>query len=561
MPATISEPLEVEVFYHAVRSIAEEMGAVLIRTARSINIRERQDASCAIFDARGRLVVQAEHHPGHLGALVSMVAATLRRYPQEVISDGDLFIGNDPYDGGGTHLPDVTVAAPVFCGGRLTAFVVGMGHWIDVGGKAPGASIEGSTEIYQEGLRIPPIRIRQAGVLDTNLLDLLLSNMRTAEENRLDLQAQIACCNIGIRGVTELVERYSSERFQHLCADVIRHSELKIRGAIAQLPETTLTFEDCVDDDGIDDSPVWLRLALNIRHTPEPHLVFDLSGSSPQRAGGVNSVKTGVNAAITYALKALLDPTLVISAGVYDVFEVVADEGSVFNCRPPAPVGGKGPLLERVVEMCLGALSPILPEQVIACSSSNTAYFFNWQDRRTGRARIHLEGIAGGMGARAHLDGPDAVQVHTNNMANMPVEVCESSVPVLIESFSLVPDSGGAGRQRGGLSGRKVYRVLEDLHFVPHGDRHKFQPWGLFGGRPGECGRFGFVRGGVETRLPSKGEGVSLRPGDLLSIQTPGGGGYGDAAERDRSLIDHDLREGKITAAAAAADYGDAHSA
>lgn len=548
MNGPISEPLEVEVFFHALRAIAEEMGAALIRTARSINIRERQDASCGIFNPQGRLVVQAEHHPAHLGALVSMVEKTLERYPAETLREGDVFIGNDPYQGGGTHLPDITVAAPVFAEDELCAFVVAMGHWVDVGGKAPGASIEGSTEIYQEGVRMAPLRIVDARVVNENLLDVLLSNMRTPEQNRMDLQAQLAACTIGVNGVQELVARYGMVRYEQLCDDVIRSSELSLRNALAALPEVERTFHDCVDDDGIDDSPVDLVLTVRIRHEPEPHVVFDFTGSSPQRRGGVNSVKTGVGCALAYTLKTLLNPSLVISDGVFDVCEVIAPEGTVFNCLPPAPVGGKGPLLERVVELCYGALADVIPERVIACSSSNTAYFFSWRDRDTGRQHIHLEGIAGGMGARATKDGPDAVQVHTNNMGNMPVEICERAVPVRIERFELVPDSGGRGRWRGGMSTMKEYRCLDELHFVPHGDRHKFRPWGLFGGEPGASGRFSWVRDGVETRIPSKGEGIVLEPGDLLRIRTPGGGGYGPSEDRDPRMVHEDLAEGRVSA-------------
>lgn len=548
MTAPISEPLEVEVFHHALRAIAEEMGVALIRTARSINIRERQDASCGIFDARGRLVVQAEHHPAHLGALVSMVDKTLERYPADMLCAGDVFLGNDPYNGGGTHLPDITVASPVFDDGELLGFVVAMGHWVDVGGKAPGASIEGSTEIYQEGVRIPPLRIARKGVIDENLLDVLLSNMRTAEQNRMDLQAQLAACTIGVNGVRELVQRYGLERYGQLCDDVIRSSELSLRHALAALPEVERTFRDCVDDDGIDDSPVDVMLTVRIRHDPEPNVVFDFTGSSPQRRGGVNSVKPGVLCALAYALKTLLNPSLVISAGVFDVLELVAPEGCVYNCRPPAPVGGKGPLVERVVELCYGALADVIPDRVIACSSSNTAFFFSWHDADTGRQHIHLEGIAGGMGARATKDGPDAVQVHTNNMGNMPVEICEGAVPVRIERFELVPDSGGRGRWRGGMSTMKEYRCLTEMHFVPHGDRHKFPPWGLFGGQSGAAGCFTWVRDGAETQIPSKGEGITLAPGDLLRIRTPGGGGYGPPEQREPGLVAEDLAEGRVTA-------------
>ncbi|MBI4507219.1 MAG: hydantoinase B/oxoprolinase family protein [Chloroflexi bacterium] len=559
MQPAIHEPLEVEVFSHALRAVAEEMGATMIRTARSINIRERVDTSCAIFDREGRLLAQAEHHPNQLGALLSMIPCTLRRYPADEVREGDVFIGTAPDEGGGTHLPDVTVAAPVFCDGRLVGFVVCMGHWPDVGGKAPGASIEGSTEIYQEGLRISPIRIVDRGVVNANLLDLLLANTRTAATNRLDFQAQLAACAIGGRGVHEVIQRYGLPRYERLCADVLARTELTLRHALAALPPAEVAFEDTMDDDGFDDAPVRLRVTVRIRHEPAPHVVFDFSGSGPQRVGAVNSIKAGLYPSLVFVLKALLAPDLLVSAGAFRVFEVVAPEGSVVNCQPPAAVGAKGPLLERVVELCFGALAAVLPDRVIAASGGNTSYFFSWYDTAAHTWHIHLEGGPGGAGARPNGDGPDAIQVNTINLANMPVEITEHTVPVLIERWELLPDSGGAGRYRGGLGALKEYRLLKDMHVVPHGDRHRFPPWGLFGGQPGAPGRFGYVRDGVETRLPSKGEGHHLRAGDLVRIRTPGGGGDGDPRERDLQLVARDLGAGKLSPAAARELYGFAY--
>jgi N-methylhydantoinase B len=553
--ATISEPLEVEVFQYALRSIAEEMGAMLIRTARSVNIRDRHDTSCAIFDEAGNLLVQAEHHPAHLGALMSMVRHTLRRFDVDDIRDGDVFIGNDPYEGGGSHLPDVTLTAPVLSDGVLLGFVAAMGHWVDVGGRGPGASVQGSTEIYQEGIRISPLRIRRAGVLDGNLLDMLLANMRTAEDNRMDFHGQLAACDIGVGGVLELVRRYTAARYRRLGADVMAHSELALREAIRRIPEGTVSFADCVDDDGTDPSPVELVLSLRVTHRPVPHLTFDFTGSAAQRTGGVNTVKSNVSTAVAYVLKSLLAPDLAMSAGAYHVFDVVAPEGTVFNCQPPAPVGGKGALSVRTVELCLGALAQVLPEAVVAGSSFNNGYFLNWT-RLDGRDAVHLEGIAGGMGARFAKDGPDAVQVHTSNMANVPVEICERIVPVRVERLELVPDSAGAGRSRGGLAVLKEFRCLSDLRFIPHGDRHKFAPWGLFGGEPGSTARYSYVRDGKETTLPSKGRAIALAAGDLLRVCSSGGGGYGDPRERPADDVAKDVREGKLSPAEAALRYG-----
>jgi N-methylhydantoinase B len=355
--------------------------------------------------------------------------------------------------------------------------------------------------------------------------------------------------------VQALVARYGLARYERLCADVLAHSELTLWHALATLPSGEVSFEDTMDDDGFDDTPVRLRVTIRIRHAPAPHLVFAFTGSGPQRVGAVNAIKTALYPSLMFVLKALLAPTLHVSAGAFRLFEVVAPEGTVVNCRPPAAVGAKGPLLERIVELCFGALAAMLPERVIAASGGNSSYFLSWYDTAAQRWHIHLEGGPGGAGARPRSDGPDAVQVNTINLANMPVEITERTVPVVIERWELVPDSGGAGRFRGGLAACKEYRLLKDMHVVPHGDRHRFPPWGLFGGQPGALGRFSYVRDGREHRLPSKGEGHHLRAGDLVRIQTPGGG-YGDPRERDRRLIRHDLRMGKITPAAARERYG-----
>jgi N-methylhydantoinase B len=552
----ISEPLELEVFFHALRSGAEEMGTTLIRTARSVNIRERHDASCAIFTVDGELLVSAEHHPAHLGALLSMIPSVLRRYPLAEMSDGDIFLGNDPYNGGGTHIPDVTVAAPVFWEGAVIGFVATMGHWIDTGGKAPGAGTEGSTEIYQEGLRILPIRIYTAGRLDRNLLDLITANTRTAELNVLDFMAQVACTEVGRRRVKEVVGRYSVERFKRLARDMLTHSEMEMRAAVAGLPEGRVTFRDTLDDDGHGSGPVYIQVAVDVSHHPEPRIVFDFTGTDPQREGSTNTVVTGVNAGLLYVLKTLVDPDMVITAGTFRAFEIVAPKGTVVNAQEPTAVGARGPVLERIVEAVLGAVAGVVPERVVACSSSTTSFVFSWHTGESREVEIHLEGIPGGMGARSEKDGPDGVEVHTTNMATIPIEITERIMPVMVERFELVPDTGGAGRRRGGLATRKDYRLTSDIDFRPHGDRHKFAPWGLSGGMPGGRGRFWYERGGEEVTLPSKGSAIPLLAGDLLCIQTPGGGGYGDPAARDPEMIDADVLEEKVSAEAAARDYG-----
>jgi len=545
-----------EVFSNALLSISEEMGALLIRTAYSINIKERHDASTAIFDHTGRLVAQAEHIPIHLGAMLSAIRHVLKRYPAETIRPGDAFLANDAYNGGGTHLADVTVASPVFHDGKLIAFVANMGHWPDVGGMKPAAAMtEGCTEIYQEGLRIPPMRVMREGVLDQNLFSFILLNMRFAEDRPADLRAQVATNEAGVRRLQELCTKYGGARFQQLVEGVLDYNERTIRARIRELPEGSWSFEDQLDDDSHTPEPVPLKVTVTVKHKPQPHMVFDFTGSSAERQGGVNVVYEALFATVAFVLKATLDPGLWSNAAFERVVKLEAPEGSIVNPRPPAPVGGRGTTCQRLADLLLGAMSHIVPERVTACGHGTTSTNIHGYDPVRGRRFICIDGVAGGMGGRNGHDGMDAVQINTNNIPNLPTEILESEYPIRIDRYELVPDSGGAGRFRGGLAARKDFRMLADTGFIAHSDRHAFAPWGLGGGEPGTLGlHVKNPDNGAET-LPSKGGPLLFKAGDVLRAQTPGAGGYGDPAERDPLLLARDLADGKVTETAARKAY------
>ena len=554
--ASAPDAVALEVFSNALLSIAEEMGALLIRTAYSTNIKERHDASTAIFDCTGRLVAQAEHIPIHLGAMLSAIRHVLKRYPASGMRPGDAFIANDAYNGGGTHLADVTIASPVFHAGKLIAFVANMGHWPDVGGIKPGAAMtEGCTEIYQEGLRIPPMRVMREGVLQEDLFSFILLNMRFAEDRPADLRAQVATNQAGVRRIQEICAKYGAARFSALIEGVLDYNERAIRARISELPEGSWSFEDQLDDDSHTPEPVPLKVTLTVRHKPKAHMTFDFTGSSEQRQGGVNVVYEALFATVAFALKATLDPGLWSNAAFERVVKLVAPAGSIVNPRPPAPVGGRGTTCQRLADLLLGTMAQIVPERVTACGHGTTSINIHGYDPSRRRAFICIDGLGGGMGAREGHDGMDAVQINTNNIPNLPTEILESEYPIRVERYELVPNSGGAGRFRGGLATRKDFRMLADTAFIAHADRHLFRPWALDGGEPGSLGAHVRNPGASNESLPSKGGPLLFKAGDVLRAQTAGAGGLGDPAERDPHLLATDLADGKVTEAEARKVY------
>lgn len=555
--AALPDAVALEVFSNALLSIAEEMGALLIRTAYSINIKERHDASTAVFDADGRLVAQAEHIPIHLGAMLSAVRHILKRYPRDELRPGDAFIANDAYNGGGTHLADVTIASPVFHDGELIGFVANMGHWPDVGGMKPAAAMtEGCTEIYQEGLRIPPMRVMREGRLQEDLFSFILLNMRFAEDRPADLRAQVATNQVGIRRLSELCAKYGRARFKALLAGVLDYNERSIRERIRTLPEGTWSFADQLDDDSHVPGPVPLKVTLTIRHSPQPEMVFDFAGSSEQRQGGVNVVYEALFATVAFVLKAALDPELWSNAAFERVVRLVAPEGSIVNPRPPAPVGGRGTTCQRLADLLLGVMAHIVPERVTACGHGTTSVNIHGNDPGRGRRFICIDGLGGGMGGRQGHDGMDGVQINTNNIPNLPTEILESEYPIRIERHQLVPDSGGAGEFRGGLATRKDYRMLAPASFIAHADRHLFAPWPLAGGTPG---MMGLHSRNPESNDPepvaSKGGPFEFAAGEVLRCQTAGAGGFGPPAQRRPERLAADLADGKVSEAAARRDY------
>ena len=470
-PSVALDPITVEVIGASLSSIVEETGEALIRASYSTNIKERRDCSTALFNVQGQTLCQAEHIPIHLGSFIGIVPQILKQHAVESMRPGDVFVGNDAYEGGGTHLPDIVLAEPIFVDGRIVAWTVNLAHHSDFADR-------GHAHIYQEGLRIPTIRLYKAGELQKDVLDLILLNCQVPRERLSDLRAQMAANRVGV------------QRFQALCAK---------------------------------------------------------SGTDVVLAAGEALLATTY-----YMVKSVVDPTILPNAGLARPLTITAAEGTILNCRHPAAVNGRVQTCQRVSDLILGALSHAVPTRVSACTNSSCCVAtFSGEMPKDGTIWVYVETMGGGAGARPTKDGLDGVHVHTTNTSNLPVEALELEYPLTLMRYEMVDGSGGAGKFRGGMGLRRVYRAEADCRVRVDVSRLRSQSWGLYGGLPGAHGQMvpgpgvKFVRDAAE-----------LKAGDWFEVITPGAGGYGPPAERERAAVARDLAEGVIDAKTARDIYG-----
>jgi N-methylhydantoinase B len=562
------DPVTLEVVRNACAAVAEEMNANLVRTAYSPNIKERRDCSTALFDADGEMIAQAETMPVHLGAMPFSVRAAVERYPPEELEPGDSILLNDPFRGG-AHLPDLTLVSPIFREGggdadaddggpEVVAYAANRAHHADVGGARAGSVAADSTEIYQEGLRIPPVKFVEAGETNEDLLATILANVRTPEERRGDLRAQEAANETGRRRFSDLLDRYGDDLDAVLSA-IKDYSERRMRAEIEALPDGRYEFADALDDDGRGNENLAVAAAVTV---DGDEVVVDFEGTAPQTAGPINAVFAVTASATYYAVRCVTDPDIPPNHGCYRPVRIEAPEGTIVNPTPPAAVvGGNLETSQRVTDAVLGAFGTVVPERVVAGSQGTmNNVTFGGTDPRTGRPYAFYETQGGGFGGRAGKDGLDAVHVHMSNTMNTPAEVLETAYPLRVERYELRPDSGGAGEFRGGLGLRRDVRVLDhEATFSLLADRRTHAPYGLVGGDDGRPGSAALSTAGGETeeRLPGK-TTRALPPGTVVSVRTPGAGGYGDPENRDPAALGRDLRLGKATESAARASYGDA---
>ncbi len=520
------DPIKLEVFKNLLASVAEEMGVALCRTGHSPNIKERRDYSCAIFDAGGDMIAQAAHIPVHLGSMPLAVKGAMEGRP---VGPGDTIILNDPYRGG-THLPDITLISPVFGDERGSPlfFVANRAHHADVGGMAPG-SMAVATEVFQEGIRIPPVTLVKGGTLQRDVIDLLLANVRTPHEREGDMEAQLAANETGRRRLLEIVARYGTEKTIYYMEELKSYAERMTREAIRQIPDGRYTFEDYLDDDGITTEPV--RIAVTVTVSGD-HALIDFTGTSPQVAGSVNAVYAVTLSAVFYVFRCLVDFDIPSNAGCMVPLTVVAPAGTVVNAMPPAAVaGGNVEMSQRIVDVLLGALATALADRIPAASAGTMSNLsIGGYDPERGRNFAYYETIAGGMGARPTRDGLDAVQTHMTNTWNTPIEALEHAYPVRILCYEIRRGSGGKGRSRGGDGIRRDFQLLADATVGLLSDRRRFRPYGLRGGDAGQAGESILITSSGEEVLGSKFH-MRIGAGDVISIRTPGGGGYGRKTE------------------------------
>ncbi|MGQ9475919.1 MAG: hydantoinase B/oxoprolinase family protein [Actinomycetota bacterium] len=519
----VPDAAELEIFYNLLAEVAEEMGVVLGRSAHSANIKERRDFSCAVFDARGRMVSQAAHIPVHLGALPASMEALVRWLEGrgEVLGEGDVVLWNDPFQGG-THLPDLTMAAAVWWEGRQVAYVVNRAHHADVGGRAPGSMPLGN-EIYQEGLIVPMLRYAREGRVVEDVERLILANVRTPEERRGDLRAQLGSLRVGERRMREVLARHGPERVEAYMKELQRYAGRVTTDVLSRLPEGEYSFTDYLDDDGWgrEDIPIRVRVTIG-----RGRLRVDFTGSSEEVFGPLNCPGSVTLSAVYYVLRCLLPPGAPFNHGCLERVEVVVPRPSLLAASPPRAVaGGNVETSQRVVDALLGALSQALPERIPAASYGTMTNLAVGGERP--RPFAYYETIAWGCGARPDKDGLDATHNHMTNTMNTPVEAMEFEYPVRVLRYAIARGTGGRGRFRGGDGLERHIQFLEPARLTLLSDRRRRGPYGLAGGNPGSPGEdFILRKDGRRERLPSKVE-TWVEAGDVLAIRTPGGGGFG----------------------------------
>ncbi len=555
MTKTTIDQITTEVISHRFAATADEMMATLVKTSYSPNIKERRDCSVAIFDTSGNMVALSAIAPLHLSSLLGMVKNITERHPIESLKPGDAFLTNDPYVGGGSHLPDLTLMNPVFVENQVVGFVANLAHHSDIGGKVAGSESADCTSIFQEGLRVPPVKLLNEGDLVKDVLDIVLLNSRTPHQREGDLKAQIATNATGVRRVKETFQNFGIKTVQSALSSLLDYAEARARAEISKLPDGEYHNEDFLDNDGVEDKLIPLKVAVTIAGD-EIH--FDFTGSADQIAGARNMPLIATQAGVYYVVKAITDPTLPPNSGYFRAIKVTAPEGSIFNCRAPAAVGDRGATGNILGDLLMGALADVMPERVMAGCGPLHGLIFSGIDPRTGEYFVDYETYAGASGALIDQEGKDAVRVHVSGAANLPVESVEQEFPLTVERYELLTDTGGAGKFRGGLGTRRDVCILaQSGKLAGRGLRETVAAPGLFGGAKGHVGSF-FLHpdSNHEVKLPGSFSEYPVDSGSIVRVETPSGAGYGDPLSREPAKVLDDVINGKVSAAGAEADYG-----
>ena len=539
--------ISLEITWNNLKSIADESYITLMKSAFSTNIKERHDHSTAITNSNGKLIAQAENAlPAHLASMGGLIQHVIDEYGENIF-EGDIFIANDPHVAGGTHLPDINMAMPIFSKNQLMGFVANIVHHADVGGAAVGSMSGGLNEIYKEGLRIPLVRLYNKGKIVNDVFRLLLLNMRLSDERKGDLNAQISACRLGVKRVKELISKHDEVYLNNSFEEILKRSKIRMQAAISKIPDGDYSFTDYMDDDGLNTKNI--KISVTIKKKGKK-ILFDFSDTDEQVEGNFNLTFNATQSSVCYSLKALLDPDLPNNSGIFDAIEIKIPKGSLLNCLSPASVALRLNTCQRVVDVVLGAFIDILPKQITgAANGANTSAVFAGINPNNGQRYVYLETLGGGMGGRYSKDGKDGVQVHLTNTSNLPVEAIEMEYPLRVEEYSFVENSGGAGKYRGGLGIRRIIRpIAHKCEFSGVGERFKHSPWGVFGGKPGKPGKF-FIKhkNGKITNLSSKSSSIYTTEKDAIIMETPGAGGYGDPKKRSKENLLKDKISGKFS--------------
>jgi N-methylhydantoinase B/oxoprolinase/acetone carboxylase alpha subunit len=546
-PRAPLDPITVEVVRNKLEGIANEMEMTLLKSSFSPIVKEGLDASASLFTPDGMTIAQACSIPIHLATLIPAVQKMIETYPVTEMHPGDVYILNDPYCGG-THLPDIAIMAPVLYQGQVIALSAAMTHHGDVGGMSPGSLPTNATEIYQEGIRIPPLKLRDAGVLNATLVAMLRQNVRMPDTFMGDIHAQIAASQVGVRRLTELADSYGAEALAAIFEDLLNRSERLTRNALRAIPAGTYRYVDFLDNDGIDlERQVRIEVAVTVK---DGNIAFDFEGTSAQLKGPFNCVKSGSQAAAYFAVRALTDPSIPTNGGCFRPVSLYLPEGTLVNPREPAAVNARTSTIKRITGCMIGALAQVMPEKVPAAAAGELLVVVFGGQRNDRSAYIVGELIASGSGAASDRDGVDVIETDATNCMNLPAEAMEMEAPIRVHRVALRCDSGGAGEYRGGLGVVREYEMLEDnVRFSHRGERHFSRAAGLLGGQPGASAHSSIVRAnGAEEVIPSKAMAV-LGKGDRVILQTAGGGGFGEPGRRTH--VAEDVANGKVSEQAA----------
>lgn len=547
------DPIRLEVIRNVIHATVEEMGAALARSAYSTNVKTRSDYSCTIFDANGKMVDQSSAHPSHLGALVFSVPAVLKEYGVENLEPGDGILVNDAHRNM-VHLNDVTLISPIYYQDKIFGYVANAAHHVDIGGRAPG-SIAITTDIFQEGLIVPGVKFVKRGEIDKDLLKWFIANVRGKKESAGDLRAQVASNKLGTRRMIELLDKFGVAAVNTAIEQLYDYTARRVRHEFKKFPNGVFEGDAYVDDDGIIDKPIYIRAKVIIQNGD---VTVDLTGSDPQRRGMMNATFAMTYSAIAFPVRALLPPDLPTNDGFYRMVKLIAPPGTAINCTYPAAVVGGWEVGQKTAEAVLRAFSKAMPDRVPAESKKSILHIaFGGVDPRNNEYYVFLETNGGGFGARPNKDGVDAVQPALQNAENSPIEETEIGYPVLLTKYELIPDSEGAGKFRGGLGLRRDYRYRDHEATVTIlADTVKFPPRGIYGGQDGRAARYLLNPDTENCRNVGSKVTFDAGPTDIVSIQTPGGGGFGNAKERDPRAVLDDVRGGKVSLARAREVYG-----